>query len=119
MYIHFTRYHCIKSSIAYKLVKAIRNGCNPIETNIFPQDNTSVYIEKISCPFDNTATKFNKKNFIPNTPCYASLTYYYFKNHLRTVHSITKLNADLIYNAMKDYGTISHVQFEEDICEIK
>jgi hypothetical protein len=90
-----------------------------METKIFPQDNSSVFIENIPCPFDNMARKFYKKNFIPNTPCHSSLAYHYFKNHLRTVHSITKLNADLIYKAMKNYGTISHVQFEEDLCEIK
>jgi len=91
-----------------------------METIIFPQDdNSSAVRENIQCPFDNTAIKFNKENSIPNTPCYSSLAYHYFKNHLRTVHSITKLNADLIYNAMKNYGTISHVQFEEDLCEIK
>jgi hypothetical protein len=107
----------MKSSIAYQLVKAIRNGCDPKKTKIFPKDGTTVSIENIQCPFDNTAIKFNKKNRIPNTPCYASLAYHYFKNHLRTVHSIRKLNADLIYHAMKDYGTISHVQFEEDLCD--
>jgi hypothetical protein len=107
----------MKSSMAYQLVKAIRNGYDPIETKIFPQNNPTGFNENISCPFDNSAKKFNKKNSIPNTPCYSSLSYHYFKNHLRTVHSITKLNADLIYDAMKNYGTISHVQFEEDLCE--
>lgn len=117
LYSHFTRTHCIKSSIAYQLVKAVRNGSDRIKTKIFPQDNTSVSIEDIQCPFDKNSIRFNKNNSIPNTPCYSKLVYHGFRNHLRTVHCITKLNSELIYNAMKDYGTISHVQFEEDLCE--
>ncbi len=118
LYLHLTHFHRIKSSIANKLVKAIRDGYDPMETIIFPQDNTQVTDENLPCPFDSSATKFNQKNSIPNTPCTSSLNYHYFKNHLRTVHSITKLNANLILKAMKKVGTISHVQFEEDLCEI-
>jgi len=90
-----------------------------METIIFPQDDNSSGIrENIQCPFDDTAIKFNKENSIPNTPCYLSFIHHSFKDHLRCVHLITNTNAELIYNAMKDYGTISHVQFEEDLCEI-
>ena len=86
-----------------------------MQTKVFPQDNTSVFIENIQCPFHDTSVKYN----IPNTPCYSSLVYHYFRDHLRHVHSITKVNADLIYNAMKEYRSINHLQFEEDLCEIR
>ncbi|CAF0880397.1 unnamed protein product [Rotaria sordida] len=119
LYAHFTRTHRIKPSIALQLLKAIQNNWDPIETKIFPQDHTQAFTENIQCPFDDTAIKFTKENSIPNTPCYSSIAFHKFKNHLCSVHSITKLNAKLIYKAMKDYGTISHVQFEEDLCQIK
>ncbi|CAF0727191.1 unnamed protein product [Rotaria sp. Silwood1] len=119
LYAHFTRTHRIKSSIACELLKAIHNNCDPIETKIFPQDHTKAFIENIQCPFDNTATRFTKENSIPNTPCYSSIVRHSFKHHLCHAHSITKLNAKLIYKAMTDYGTISHIQFEEDLCDIK
>ncbi|CAF2314870.1 unnamed protein product [Rotaria sp. Silwood2] len=118
LYAHFTRTHRLKASIAHQLLKAIRNNCDPIETKIFPQDHTKAFVENIQCPFDDTAIKFTKKNSIPNTPCHSSIVGYSFKHHLCHVHSITKLNAKLIYEAMKDCGTISHVQFEEDLCKI-
>ena len=112
---HFTRTHRIKSSIAYQLLRAIRNGSDPMQTKVFPQDNTSVFIKNIQCPFDDTSVKLN----IPNTPCCSSLGYYYFRDHLQNVHSITKVNANLIYQAMKEYGTINHLQLKEDLCDIK
>jgi hypothetical protein len=88
-------------------------------TKIFPQDNTSIVVEDIQCPFDGTMVKINKKYAIPNTPCHSSLVYHCFKSHLRAVHLITKSNTELIYNAMQTYGTISHIQFDEDLCEIE
>lgn len=117
LYIHFTRYHSIKSSIAYQLVKAIRNNCDPSETKIFPQDNTSICMENISCPFDEIRQKFTKKHSIPNTPCHSTVAYHYFRDHLRKIHSITKLNTNLILKAIKERGTISHIQFKDDLCE--
>ncbi|CAF1013369.1 unnamed protein product [Adineta steineri] len=120
LYKHFRRTHHIEPEIAHQLIKAIRNNCNPIETKIFPQNtNRRISIENIRCPFDNTANDFNEENSIPNTPCYISCVDHDFKNHLQNIHSITTLNVELIYNAMKNYGTISYVQFEEDLCQIK
>ena len=116
LYVHFNYYHSIKPNIAYQLVKAVGNGCNPHETIVFPEDTTSICIERIKCPFDRTAEKFYKKNAIPKTPCSKVTNYRNFKSHLRTRHSITKTNIELIYKAMMDHGTISHVQFEEDLC---
>lgn len=42
-----------------------------------------------------------------------------FKVHLFNVYSIMKRNAELSNNAIKDFDTINHVHFEEDLCEIK
>lgn len=116
LYVHLNYYHSIKPNIAYQLVRAVGSGCDPHETIIFPEDTTSVCIERIKCPFDRTAKKFYKKNAIPKTPCSNVMNYRSFKSHLRTKHSITKTNIELIYNAMMDHGTISHVQFEEELC---
>ncbi|CAM2704029.1 unnamed protein product [Rotaria socialis] len=119
LYVHFTRTHRIESSIALQLLKAIQNNSNPMETIIFPQDNSKAFVENIKCPFDITTIEFMEENSIPNTPCDASIGHYYFKSHLHTVHSITKANSTLIYNAIKDYGNISHLKFGEDLCEVE
>ena len=84
-----------------------------METKIFEQINK----QTLQCPFNKSALKFNEENCIPKTPCYSLLDQDDFKRHLRQVHSITKITTDLIYDALKEYGTISRVQFEEDLCE--
>lgn len=118
LYGHFTRTHRIKPSIATHLVRAIRDQLDPMETKIFPQEgDESVHVEDIACPFNRTAAKFNQENDIPKTPCSVLLDRYDLKRHLRNVHMITKANTELIYRAMVEHGTISHVQFEEDLCE--
>ncbi|CAF1138048.1 unnamed protein product [Adineta ricciae] len=113
LYIHFIRTHNIRPYVATKLVRALRNRCNLMETKIFEQINK----QTLQCPFNKSALKFNEENCIPKTPCYSLLDQDDFKRHLRQVHSITKMNTDLIYDAVKEYGTISRVQFEEDLCE--
>ncbi|CAF0916779.1 unnamed protein product [Adineta ricciae] len=113
LYIHFIRTHNIRPYVATQLVRALRNQCNLMETKIFTQINK----QTLQCPFNKSALKFNEENCIPKTPCYSLLDQDDFKRHLRQVHSITKMNTDLIYDAVKEYGTISRVQFEEDLCE--
>ncbi|UJR25602.1 hypothetical protein I4U23_006946 [Adineta vaga] len=118
LYIHFIRTHHIKPYIATQLVRAIRSKCNPMETKIFPQINHNIITKKtFQCPFNKNAMKFNEENSIPKTPCCSLIEEDNFQKHLGEIHSITKANIDLIYNAMKHHGTISHVQFEEDLCE--
>ena len=119
LYVHLTTYHRLKSSLANKITKAIRTGQDPMKTQIFPENSTDIIEGDVSCPFDGTATKFNKENSIPNTPCTSSMFRHYLKTHLCRVHSITPMNAKLICRAMRNSGTISHVQFEEDLCERK
>ena len=119
LYFHLANYHRLQSSIANKIAKAVHMGQDPLKTQIFPQDSTDITVKSMPCPFDSTARKFNEENAIPNTPCTSSMFADYFKTHLCKVHSISSTNAKLIYRAMKTSGTISHVQFEEDLCETK
>lgn len=89
-----------------------------MKTKIFPEDNTEAFVEDINCPFNSEAIEFTRNNSIPNTPCYASISLYHFREHLRAAHCITKTNAKLIYDAMKNYGDIEQVQFQDNLCEI-
>lgn len=117
LYGHFTQVHRLKSSVAYRLVKAICTGEDSRTTKIFPQDNTSALTENIHCPFNTkTVEKLRKHGPIPNSPCYAKFSYHVLKEHLRTEHSITARNAELIYCDMKFSGTIHHIRFEGDLC---
>lgn len=117
LYFHLTMYHHLKSSLANKITKAVGNGQDPMTTTIFPPDSPDVTVENMSCPFDSKASKFNDKHAIPNTPCTSTMYPHHFKNHLCKVHSISPTNAKLIYRAVKKTGTMSHVQFEEDLCQ--
>lgn len=119
IYFHLSNYHRLKSNFANKITKAVFQGQDPMKTLIFPPDMTEIIVGNMQCPFDSTATKFTEKNNIPNTPCTSSVFFHYFKIHLQKVHSISRANAKLIYRAVKSSGTISHVQFEEDLCDVK
>lgn len=119
LYVHLSNYHRLKSTYANKIAKAVQHNQDPMKTMIFPPDSTEVIVGDMQCPFDSTAAKFNEKNAIPNTPCTTAVFYNYFQAHLQRVHSISRTNAKLIFRAMKNSGTISHVQFEEDLCDAK
>ena len=118
LYGHFTQVHRLKSSVAYRLVKAMCNGEDPKTTKIFPQDNTSALTEKIICPFNTkNAEKLREHGNIPNSPCAKTFSYHVLKEHLRTEHSITARNAELIYCDMKFSGTIHHIRFDGNLCD--
>lgn len=112
LYGHFIQTHRIISSIASQLVKAMAAGADPMKTIIFPNDGSIVVKDEFTCPLNTTSlNKIGVDVDIPHTPCYAKLHDLNFKYHLTHTHELSKDDAATMHRAMKNFGTIDHIEW--------
>lgn len=105
---HLIFKHRIQSKISYQIVKAISQNLDPMTTIIFPQDDRSITVEDVPCPFNaETMSKLSTTLSIPQTPCTSKIHTYYIKSHLISTHRLSKADAQLIHDMMKSNGQIS------------
>lgn len=115
LYGHLIQTHRIKSSFACKIVKAIIADDDPMTTIIFPDDDSFILKDNISCPLNTKTLKTLDIDVdVPHTPCYAILNELNLKQHLMNVHELSRENAGTISKAMKKVGNIDHIEWNID-----